>query len=137
MLDSSCPHMTEQTSQTSCQFLKFLLNPGFHSKHQDFTDQSPCFLSLPFRSILYTVNRVLSKTCLIGNILMKSIKVLLPAYRIKPNLALGVAFKPFSTWSNTTILIHPLPPSNNLYPIPSLNLLYTLAKHSKWTRWFC
>lgn len=46
-------------------------------------------LSLSFHSICSNYQSYLSKTYFTGNILMKSIKVLLPAYRIKPKLSPG------------------------------------------------
>ena len=90
VLRHSCTHIIEPPSQPRCQFLRSLLNPAFHSNYQNLTDLPPCFLSLPFHSILHTVTRVTSlKTYLISNILLKVIKVALPAHRINPKVGLG------------------------------------------------
>lgn len=80
---------------------------AFHSNHivlQWPLNLSPCFLNLPFHSVLHTVTRVLFLyAILIGNIPLK-IRVPSSTYRISPNLILSVW--PFSIWSNITLHIY-------------------------------
>lgn len=98
LLHRSCTHITEPNSQPSCQFPKFLLNPAFYSNYQDLTDLSPCFLSLPFHSILYTVIRITSlKTYIISSILLAEDQGSSPSPGgINPKVGLGFGIQALS-----------------------------------------